>query len=381
MVRITNEIARSFIAKLAELGFQNVNIISLDGTILASHDLSRLGYLHIGSLEVMQHQHEDVFYPDHELPEGTRPGVTTPILFHGKCVGAVGVTGHPEEVRQSAQIIRLTIESLLEQQDLHRKLEYKRKLMENWVLELVEGDAQTLKEMESSQELLGIDPQSLCCVAVLTLRDSDGAPLQYGDYLQHEDAILNAMQSRKVNFHGFLGQGRMLCALEVNGHEDMAAILAACESLQRWTQELPLRAAIGIGLPERGLVGFQGSYRQALHSMTLIEKLNYPKKIMSIQDWGIIALIDQAPAAAKRSFSHQFLDGKQPLSDVQWQTLETYFTHNQNLGETAEALFVHKNTLLYRLRVILETLGLNPHQFQDAVILQILVYFKSLLIE
>lgn len=380
-MRITNEIAGSFIDRLSEFGSHNVNIMDHDGIIIASHDKARLGLVHEGSLEVMRQGRESVFQLDDVLPKGTRPGVTIPIFFHGACVGAVGVTGAPQEVYQNAQIIRLTIESLLEQQDLHVKLQYKRNLMENWVMALVEGDATALQEMENSFELLNIDPESLCCVAVASVWDHQAsAPLQYSDYLQREDDLLNAMSVHaKINFHGFLGQGRILCALAVSGETDMPEILSACQDLQRWMAGLPMDASIGIGSPERGLAGFQASYRQALQSVTLIEKLHHPRSIMTLHDWGIVALIDQAATSVKQSFLRQFLDGKPPLSEVQWSTLEVYFAHDQSLSQTALALFIHKNTLLYRLRTIQEALGLDPRRFQDAMILQVLTYFRRLL--
>lgn len=52
-------------------------------------------------------------------------------------------------------------------------------------------------------------------------------------------------------------------------------------------------------------------------------------------------------------------------------TLHTWFCHNQQAGETAKALFIHKNTLDYRLRRITELTGLNLANFEDRFLLYV----------
>lgn len=57
------------------------------------------------------------------------------------------------------------------------------------------------------------------------------------------------------------------------------------------------------------------------------------------------------------------------LSDREREILTSYFAHGCRLKETAEALFVHKNTLQYQLDGIHRATGYNPRSFSDAVVL------------
>ena len=57
------------------------------------------------------------------------------------------------------------------------------------------------------------------------------------------------------------------------------------------------------------------------------------------------------------------------LSDNEQELLRTYFSLEMSLADTAEKLFLHKNTLQYKLNHIYKKCGLNPRKFRDAVLL------------
>ena len=57
------------------------------------------------------------------------------------------------------------------------------------------------------------------------------------------------------------------------------------------------------------------------------------------------------------------------LSSDEKELLRTYFSLEMSLADTAEKLFLHKNTLQYKLNHIYKKCGLNPRKFRDAVLL------------
>ena len=59
------------------------------------------------------------------------------------------------------------------------------------------------------------------------------------------------------------------------------------------------------------------------------------------------------------------------LSEKEQKLLKTYFTNNMSLKETAEQLYLHKNTLQYQLDKIWKNTGYNPRNFKDATVLYI----------
>ena len=65
-----------------------------------------------------------------------------------------------------------------------------------------------------------------------------------------------------------------------------------------------------------------------------------------------------------------------PLSEADLNLLSVYFEEGQSLAKTAERLFLHKNTLQYKLDGISRKCGLNPRKFQDAVLLYLALRMK-----
>nr|WP_285890411.1 helix-turn-helix domain-containing protein [Halalkalibacter oceani] len=57
--------------------------------------------------------------------------------------------------------------------------------------------------------------------------------------------------------------------------------------------------------------------------------------------------------------------------------MQTFFQYNMNITETAQALFVHRNTLMYRLKRIKEKTDYDPQLFADAVTLQIAIWIAA----
>ena len=59
------------------------------------------------------------------------------------------------------------------------------------------------------------------------------------------------------------------------------------------------------------------------------------------------------------------------LSEKELELLETYFSHDMSLKDTCEELYLHKNTLQYKLDKIHKTTGYNPRNFKNAAVLYI----------
>lgn len=66
-----------------------------------------------------------------------------------------------------------------------------------------------------------------------------------------------------------------------------------------------------------------------------------------------------------------------PLSAEQVETLHAFFANDLNVSETARTLFVHRNTLLYRLDKLREMTGLDPRNFENAMLLRLSMILRQ----
>lgn len=118
----------------------------------------------------------------------------------------------------------------------------------------------------------------------------------------------------------------------------------------------------GVGRPHNGLKGLQRSYGEADQALRAGQRLFGAGQTVAFADLGAYRLLAQLQGMAElRSFQNETLgelieydekSGSQLLP-----TLDAFFASNGNLSKTAEVLFVHRNTLMYRLKRIEELTG------------------------
>jgi len=81
---------------------------------------------------------------------------------------------------------------------------------------------------------------------------------------------------------------------------------------------------------------------------------------------------------ALREQLHHSLGPQLLLTEEQQEVLHALFSNQLNVSETARALFLHRNTLLYRLDKLKEKTGLDPREFSDAVFLRLAMLFRQI---
>ena len=123
----------------------------------------------------------------------------------------------------------------------------------------------------------------------------------------------------------------------------------------------------GIAGPAQTLGEWPEAYGHALQAMQLGERLRLANQFVEFESLGVLRLLYQLEDQPHvRAFVDEYM---RPLVDYDAQnrgslvkTIEAYFNHHGNISQTAESLFVHRNTLLYRLERVQELSGLQLDQ-------------------
>ena len=97
------------------------------------------------------------------------------------------------------------------------------------------------------------------------------------------------------------------------------------------------------------------------------------RKLLAYNELGIGRLIHQLPGSLCEMFLHEVFTGEDAtrFDDEELATVYTFFENNLNISETARQLFVHRNTLVYRLEKIQKKTGLDVRKFDDALTFKI----------
>ena len=97
------------------------------------------------------------------------------------------------------------------------------------------------------------------------------------------------------------------------------------------------------------------------------------KNIVNYEQLGIGRLIYQLPIPLCKMFIREVLHGL-TIDDFDEETLATvgkFFENNLNVSETSRQLYIHRNTLVYRLDKLQKMTGLDLRNFDDAIIFKI----------
>ena len=115
------------------------------------------------------------------------------------------------------------------------------------------------------------------------------------------------------------------------------------------------------------------SYKEARMALDVGKIFYSTKNVVAYSNLGIGRLIYQLPLPLCRMFIKEIFDGKSP-DDFDEETLTTinkFFENSLNVSETSRQLYIHRNTLVYRLDKLQKSTGLDLRVFEDAITFKI----------
>lgn len=131
-----------------------------------------------------------------------------------------------------------------------------------------------------------------------------------------------------------------------------------------------ITAFIGVGSIVSMFQFISKSYRDAMLALRVGKIFEKNKYITRYDKLGLGRIIYQLPPTLCRMFIDEVFpnDAYNTLDDDTLQTIDSFFANNLNGSETSRELFVHRNTLVYRLDKVQKNTGLNLRSFDDAVL-------------
>jgi len=140
-------------------------------------------------------------------------------------------------------------------------------------------------------------------------------------------------------------------------------------------------AVIGIGTVALHLRELAKCYKEAQIAIEVGKVFDTEKYVINYENLGIGRLIYQLPTTLCEMFLLEVFK-KNPIDSLDQETLFTihkFFENNLNVSETARKLFVHRNTLVYRLEKIKKLTGLDLREFDDAITFKVALMVKKYL--
>ena len=161
--------------------------------------------------------------------------------------------------------------------------------------------------------------------------------------------------------------------------EELEKMAAAIEDTLK--TELSIKTIIGIGTVSDHLRELADSYKEAQTAIDVGKVFDTEKSIINYERLGIGRLIYQLPTTLCEIFLSEVFK-KNSIDSLDQETLFTinkFFENNLNVSETSRKLFVHRNTLVYRLEKIKKLTGLDLRQFDHAIVFKVALMVRKYL--
>ncbi|MFE4708692.1 sugar diacid recognition domain-containing protein [Peribacillus simplex] len=374
-----------------------VSISDSNGYLIGVSDPKRLGIFDKLLFKVVKRKELIYWGNEHvqNLP-GIFPGVAAPIIVNGKVLGAIGIVGKikkNEETDKYIQLVKNHIEMICHESFKKEMNSLEVKALDTLIHYLLHFDSNNieydLKHITRYGEMLGYDLtiKRICIIIdidTLAINESrthhNSLSLQQ---IQQEllEIVRYFFMSNKQDIFGQLNFEQFGIFKFMNSEESDIEFIKRIESTikkfnQHLNQKYNLYAAISIGDSKSGIIGMKQSYQNASKALIAGKKTTIDPQVYHYNNWDITLeiLSNELPSDFFNNLSQDLL----PLiNHDNFSTLATtflvYCKYNMNLSKTARNLYIHRNSLIYRLEKIKELTSLDTSNFEHCLLLYLVI--------
>ena len=160
----------------------------------------------------------------------------------------------------------------------------------------------------------------------------------------------------------------------VNGNEGQAQFIQHAKEIKEGLNEYGIKdAKIAIGNVAETIKDVSRSYKEAQIALEVSKIFYEDASVIAYNQLGIGRLIYQLPLPLCKMFIREVFGDYSPdsIDEETLATIDKFFENNLNVSETSRQLFIHRNTLVYRLDKLQKSTGLDLRIFEDAITFKI----------
>ena len=353
---MANRIFQGLVHQMRDAVGRTLGVIDETGTIIACSELSKIGEVLPAAVDV---------FTDNEVH---RINGNTFCNFgsHGQSDYAVFVDGTDEMSARFATICCVSLDNL--KQYYEEKFD-KANFIKNVILDnILPGDIY-LKSRE-----LRFSMDAVRAVLLVRVNEHNDASVY--------DAVSALFPDKTKDFIININETDIAIVKEVRPSTDSKDLEKLARSVSdSLSTELYTHIFVGIGTCVEGIKDLARSFKEAQIAIDVGRVFESEKTIISYENLGIGRIIYQLPTTLCEMFLNEVFK-KNPIETLDDDTLETinkFFENNLNVSETSRKLYVHRNTLVYRLEKIKKLTGLDLREFDDAIVFKVAMMVKQYL--
>lgn len=354
---MSNRLFQGVIHQMRDAVDRTIGVIDETSVVIACSELGRIG-------EVI----ESV------TPETLNSAV--PFVINGHTFKAFGnstrseyavfVSGSDEVAQKYAQLLAVSLSSIKQYYDE----KYDRgNFIKNVILDnILPGDIYLkARELRFNSEVTRV------CMLIKVTSKTD---------ISAYDVIQNLFPDKTKDFVININEADIALVKEIRSGIDSKDLEKLAGSIvDTLSSEFYTHCVVGIGTVVTGIKDLARSFKEAQVALEVGKVFDTERTIVSYDNLGIARLVYQLPTTLCEMFLKEvFKRGSiESLDQETLFTIQRFFENNLNVSETSRKLFVHRNTLVYRLEKIKKLTGLDLREFEDAIVFKVALMVKKYL--
>ena len=344
---LLDELGRELVEVTSALvGGRTINIMNTDGLIVASSEHHRVGSYHQGAIEAVQTGKVVNIRADQlDRYPGAKEGCNMPLRVNGEVIGVVGIYGDPEQIQDIAHLLEVYATKYFQLETLLQPRLAQNTLRSRLLMSLLSPANTAMSASMTLAQNLNVSFRFPLYTAVISAPKGLGLPTQ-GEKLCRKLEELSFLQPG-CDVWGVVDDRMVLVCSTWENRQ-----ICSLKALTQWGYR------VFLGAPSSALWQVHDAYHQAL-----VLDASFPEDFGDIQNPSTRCHYLLANTAFQED---AFLDGLAEKLSVAFgpdyraelESIRTYYDCSRSVGTAAQKLFIHKNTLQYRVHKVLEALEL-----------------------
>ncbi len=354
---MSNRLFQGIVYQMRDAVDRIIGVVDDGGIVIACSDLSKIG-------EARQSARDELVYTTETVVTG---GYTyRPVGSTSKIEYSVFVEGEDNVASKFAALLSISLSNI---KNLYDEKYDKNSFIRNIILDNILPSDIYVKSKE-----LRFNTEEIRVIFLIRFAEKTEV-LPY-------DIVQNIFPDKNKDYVISVGEKDIVLVKELKTVSDIKKIEKLAKSIaDTINSEFYTKVSIGIGTAVDNIKDLARSYKEAQVALEVGKVFDTEKNIVSYENLGIGRLIYQLPSTLCEMFLQEvFKNGSLDSLDRETlMTIQCFFENNLNVSETSRKLFVHRNTLVYRLEKIRKLTGLDLREFDHAITFKFALMVKKYL--
>lgn len=349
---------------------KDINIMDQNGIIIASTNPARCGQLHSGASRVLREGLPSLLIQEDSPESGVQAGINLPIVVRGERIGVIGITGNADEVLVFGDVIKRMTEIMIESVTQQEQSDLINNAKGLFIESLLFTEHSDWSKLEFRGRLLGIDITTPYRVVLLNLSNRESP---YADNKLDEirsSRILSAIRTQLAEngkHYCTVIHNRVILLLHESSRENSNVTLdKVCQMIQHYYQ---MRVSGGVSCVSRSPQNMHRCYLEAQMAETIAQQSGRAQVVFYDQT-SFEFVMGSIPQHIRKNlhdmvFSSCTAEEKEEFA----QLIRLYIDQKDNISACANQLFVHRNTIQYRMDQLRKKTGYDLRCTKDALLL------------